>query len=815
MPGTDGPASDDGNERIAPRSSRSQEPCALANDLTLSNTVARDPFLHRQLSHYRLEERLGVGGMGVLYRATDLNLRRSVAIKLLARHLAADEAAQARFVQEARAASALDHPNIATVYEIDEDGGELFIAMALYDGETLQQRLAKGPLPIDEALDNLRQVARGLEAAHRAGIVHRDVKPANVLRTSGGTVKILDFGVAKLLGESPGQAITQVGQALGTVLYMSPEQLKGQRVDARSDLWSVGVLAYELLAAVSPFQTDSSAATSARIIRDEPPSLRAVPGVPDWLAELVSRLLRKDPAERPQNAGELLKRLDPPASSPLPGTPQRRPEGLAVAKSKRWILTVVGVAVCIAAAAFLYLRLRKPAEPIDSIAVLPFANASNDPDSEYLGEGLSESLSNSLSQLPHLKVKSRDSVSRYKAQPIDAEKVGRELGVRAILTGRVLQRRDTISVGVQLVEVSGGNLIWGEQYNRQLADLVTLQRDLSREISQNLRLRLTSEEKQRLAKLNTDNPEAYQLYLKGLYYHHKVSQGATLKAREYFQQAIDKDPGYALAYAGLALTYVYASGLPPHEAMPKAKAAAGKALQLDDSLAAAHVSMGVVSYLWNWDVVAAEKHFQRAIALSPAYSLAHHDYGGYLGAIGRHEESVAEAKRALELDPVSPFLNAGLALRLYWARRFEEAIEQARKTLELESSFVPARWALAHSYAAKGLYREALAEFEQVPSSPSRSALLGYANARLGERNLALRFLEDLEAASKRDYVPVLSFAVIHVGLGDNDEAFRWLEKSYQERSLGIAFLKVAPIWDPLRSDPRFADLLRRIGLSP
>jgi serine/threonine protein kinase/Tfp pilus assembly protein PilF len=772
----------------------------------------KDAFIGRVLEHYRLEERLGAGGMGLLYRATDLALGRPVAIKLLARHLVSDETAKARFVQEARAASALDHPNIATVYDIGEQEGELFIVMALYDGETLKQRLEKGRLPVDEAVANLREVVLGLEAAHRAGIVHRDIKPANVFKTSSGTAKILDFGVAKLLGESQAQ-MTQVGQAVGTVLYMSPEQLRGEPVDARSDLWSVGVVAYELLVGVSPFQTDSSAASAARILHDEPTSLTAVPGIPDWLAELVSQLLRKNPAERLQSASEVLKRLDQAAPSKL-ANPDLSAQGRRSQLNPGWKWTAVGLAVGVAAAAFFYLRFfRGSADAIDSIAILPLANASNEPDTEYLGEGLSESLSNSLSQLPHLKVKSRDSVSRYKTQGFDAQTAGRELGVRAILTGRVLKRGDTISTNVQLVDVQGSNVIWGAQYHRKLADILTLQEDLSREISQNLRLRLTSEEKQRLTKRYTENPEAYQLYLKGMYYVYKANPEATLKGREYFQQAIDKDPAYPLPYAGLAATYVFWSGLPPREAMPKAKAAVRKSLELDDSVAQAHIVMGLVSLRFDWDWATAEKHFQRAIALNPAYPLAHHEYAHYLVLLGRLDEALAEAKRALDLDPVSPLINSGLAWVHFAARRSDVAIEQARKTLELDPGLPPALWVLVCAYATKGMYREALTEVSKYPPSFNQ-ALLAYVHARLGERSEALRILDELRAASKQRYVPASSFALVHAGLGEKDQAFAWLEKAYEERS-GVVYLKVDPFWDPVRSDPRFAELLRRIGLPP
>lgn len=777
----------------------------------VQNRTDADLFIGRVLSHYRLEDRLGAGGMGMVYRAIDLKLGRAVAIKLLTRQLANDEGAKARFLREARSASGLDHPNIGVIYEVGDHDGELFIAMALYEGETLKQRLEKGRLPLGEALDVLRQISLGLEAAHRAGIMHRDIKPANVMMTGAGSVKILDFGLAKLATDSA-QTMTQVGQAMGTLPYMSPEQLRGEPVDPRTDLWSLGVVAHELLAGASPFQADSSAATAMRILNEDPPLLASVPGVPSWLAELVLRLLRKNPADRPQSATEVLGQLQQPGPSPPVSGSRVRKESQPAPRRWRW--AAVGLAVCIAAAAFVYLRFfHGPADAIDSIAILPLANASNDPDTEYLGDGISESLSNSLSQLPNLKVKSRDSVARYKGQGIDAQKAGRELGVRAILTGRVLQRGDTISTNVQLVDVQGSNVIWGRQYNRKLADILALQEDLSREISQNLRLRLTGEEKQRLTKRHTDNAEAYQLYLRGLYYFYKSTAGATVKAREYFQQAIDKDPGYAQAYAGLAGTYVYISGVPRQELMPKAKAAARKALELDDSLAEAHVSMGWVSAWNDWDWAAGGKHFERAVVLNPASPMAHFEYGNYLGAVGRSDEALREMKSTLDLDPISPLFNSGLGEALYDARRFDAAIEQARKTLDVDPSFSRSRVDLGLAYAAKGMYQEAEAELEKLPER--RRFALAYVYARAGKRTQALRLLDELKASSDQGLYSS-SVALIYLGLGEKDQAFVWLEKAYEERSIYLAgTLKLNPLWDPLRSDPRYANLVRRIGLPP
>src|SRR5215467_6998256 len=479
-----------------------EAPTILAAQLLAeSKSLAVDPFVGRVLSHYRLDERLGAGGMGVLYRATDLKLGRAVAIKLLARHLVSDETAKARFVREARAASALDHPNIATIHEIGEEDGELFIAMALYEGETLKQRLEKGRLDVKEALEVLRQVALGLEAAHRAGIVHRDIKPANVLITSTGTVKILDFGVAKLVSDSQAQTMTQAGQAMGTMLYMSPEQLRGELVDARNDLWSLGVLAYEVLAGVSPFETDSSAATVARILHEEPPSLAAVPGVPDWLAQLVSQLLRKNPAERPQTASEVLRRLGA-GETARSLTVERAPGaersgslvGTFTSRGIRLALLLVGIGVLAAAPGlgwYFFLRsdtrnvARRDSEPArasepKSVAVLPFVNMSGDKENEYFSDGMTEELINALANVEGLRVASRTSAFAFKGKDIDIRQIGEKLNVGTVLEGSVRREGNTMRVTAQLIQVSDGYHLWSKSYDRELKSVFALEEDIAR-----------------------------------------------------------------------------------------------------------------------------------------------------------------------------------------------------------------------------------------------------------------------------------------------------------------------------------------------
>src|SRR5215467_13094855 len=528
-----------------------EAPTILAAQLLAeSKSLAVDPFVGRVLSHYRLDERLGAGGMGVLYRATDLKLGRAVAIKLLARHLVSDETAKARFVREARAASALDHPNIATVYDIGEEEGELFIAMALYEGETLKQRLEKGRLGVKEALDLLRQVALGLEAAHRAGIVHRDIKPANVLITSTGTVKILDFGVAKLVSDSQAQTMTQAGQAMGTMLYMSPEQLRGELVDARNDLWSLGVLAYEVLAGVSPFQTDSSAATVARILHEEPPSLATVPGVPNWLAQLVSQLLRKNPAERPQTASDLLQRLqdgDPTGSraAPIPARRSRLP----------WWTSVVFVAgLLLASIAWWALRSRISKQNTDadrSIAVLPFTSLSMGEENSYFAQGFHDELLRQLGRIGDLRVISRTAMMHYKQGARNLREIAEALGVSTVLEGSVQRAGNRVRDEARLMNARDDRQVWADHFDRDLTDVFGIQTAVAEEIAGALHARLSIAQKAQIQRKPTENAEAYDLYLRAREYENRPGyQPDNLEiAERLYRQAIQADPSFALARA--------------------------------------------------------------------------------------------------------------------------------------------------------------------------------------------------------------------------------------------------------------------------
>jgi serine/threonine-protein kinase len=820
-----------------------------------------------RFGRYEIRSQLGVGGMGEVYLAEDTKLNRIVALKFLPLEVASDQKRMQRFNQEAHAVSALNHPNIITIHEIEQDGPVPFITTEYIEGVTLRDHMALGRMNIDEALDVAMQTASALAAAHAKEIVHRDIKPENIMLREDGYVKILDFGLAKLMEkqatgpEAATQVHTDVGSVLGTARYMSPEQARGLEIDERTDIFSLGIVLYEMVAGKSPFAGWTSHEVVAAILKEEPPPLvEFIPDAPVRLQEVVSRALRKDRDERYQTARELLDDLRALkqdfefemklARSVNSGTsgegkvvtstdqfarvtanePMARPTLSVLLKAselkRRKSLMLIALSA-LALVGFAYWYFTRPVQAIDSVAVLPFVNVGGDANMEYLSDGITESLINSLSQLPNLKVIARSSVFRYKGKEVDPQMVGRELGVRAVLTGRVVQIGDNLTIQTELVDVATQTRLWGENYTRKVSDIISLQDEISREISDKLRLKLSGEEKKQLAKRYTDNSEAYQLYWKGRYYWNKRRPEDIREAILYFQQAIEIDHNYALAYTGLADCYVLGNLLQmsPKEAMPIAIEKTNTALSIDPELAEAHTSLAKIKLSYEWDWAGAEAQFKKALELKPGYATAHQWFGVYLSELGRHDESLEHRKRALDLDPLSLSISTGVGRAYFWARRYDEGLEQLQKTLERDPKYADTHWSLGLNYEGKKMYAEAIAAYQRAISlsktaefpegKPEMIAALGHAYAVSGRRSEALKIIEQLQKLiNQQSYVSPYSIALIHAGLEETDQAFEWLDRAYNERDESYIHLKVDPRLDHLRSDPRFTERLRLINLA-
>jgi serine/threonine-protein kinase len=819
-----------------------------------------------KLGRYEIRSKIGEGGMGEVYLTRDTKLDRTVALKILPFELASNRDRMNRFVQEAKAASALNHPNIITIYEIDETDSGHFIAIEFIDGETLRQLIQRAPMKLGEVLDIAAQIGSALSAAHAAGIIHRDIKPENVMLRRDGIVKVLDFGLAKLTErpspdsvdtEAPTRANikTDPGVVMGTTIYMSPEQASGMKVDARTDIFSLGVLIYELVAGRLPFAGSNPNEVLVSILNDkEPlPLARYAREVPAELERIVEKALRKDREQRYQTMKDLLldlqslkhrlefqaelERSTPPQVDTVKAVTtgaQGRAETLrqpapqdtsggqyAVHKIMRHrTAAVIALAALAALAATGYFYFSKSnnsaggGSEINSIAILPFVNVNANADTEYLSDGLTDSLINSLSQAPKLKVIARASVFSYKAKETDPQAVGRELKVQGVVTGRITQRGDNLSISVELTDARDKSHIWGEQYNRKLSDLIAVQEEISSDISNKLRLKLTGEEQKRLTKRYTDNVEAYQLYLKGRHFADQFNEEGFKKAVEHFDQAIGKDPNYALAYAGLAEAYWIASAesLPPREAMPKARQAAMNALKIDDQLAEAHTLLAVVLALYDYDLSGGEREFKRAIELNPNSALAHQWYGHYLASLARADEALKEIRRAQELDPLSLVINTELGIPFYITRQYDQAIEQFKKVLEMDPNMEFARFFLGWAYAQKGMYEEAIAMLSKPESDhPFVLGTLAQNYALSGRKSEALKLIDRLNEQTKHRYVAAYSVAPIYLALGNKGQALQWLEKSYENREDGFIWINTDPAWDGLRSDPRFQELARRV----
>lgn len=782
-----------------------------------------------RLGSYEILSPIGAGGMGEVYRARDLRLDRDVAIKVLPEQFSKDAGALLRFEREAKAVAALSHSNILSIHDVGDVKGVRFAVMELLEGQTVRERLNQSTIPWRKAGEIGLAVADALTAAHAKGIVHRDLKPENIFLTSDGRVKVLDFGLARIArpgaaAEATGlaDAETQVvnttpGIVLGTMGYMSPEQLRGEPVDGRSDIFSLGCVLYEMVAGQKAFARKTAAESISAILNDDPAELagsgRQVP--PDF-DRIVAHCVEKKPDQRFQSARDLAFALRSISStSGVFQPPVDRPKPRL--KRKAWI---AGAAAVLLFSAILLWVWSRQSRGIRSVAVLPFVNVSADPNTDYLSDGITESIINSLSQLPNLSVMSRSSVFRYKRPDVDPQAAGRALHVEAVLAGRVTKRGDQLLVSAELVDTSTNHQIWGDQYNRKLTDVMSIQEEISQEISDKLRVRLNGEDKKRLVKRHTENPEAYGLYLKGRYQWNKQTLDGMETGINFFKQAIEKDPHYGLAYAGLADSYALLADynvLAAKEVMPSAKAAAMKALEIDDTISEAHASLGWAKLTLDWDWPGAHKEFQRSLELNPTYATAHQWYADYLTVMGRRDEAQASMKRAQQLEPVSLPITVELATILYYAHQNDQAIDQCRRAIVMDPQFAAAHVFLGRAYEQKGLYAEAIAELKQAlqlsEGGSSELAALGHVYAQSGDRAEAQKILKELNTRSAQTYVQPVWVAVIHGALGDKDEAFLWLRKAVGDRSVWLIYLNVDPIFDSLRADARFADVVRQVAL--
>ncbi|HEX9690322.1 MAG TPA: protein kinase [Thermoanaerobaculia bacterium] len=810
-------------------------------------------MIGQKISHYRLLRVLGEGGMGVVYEAEDVRLGRHVALKFVVHKKLDRQETVERFEREARAASVLNHPNICTIHDVGEEGGHHFIAMELLEGESLDALLTRGPLPPRRLLELATQIAEGLVAAHTRGVIHRDIKPANVFVTSTGLVKIMDFGLAKILQSAAVESLTASeseltqtsdlttpGLAMGTVSFMSPEQVRGEEVDARSDLFSFGALLYDMAVGEPPFRGTTPAVKLAGILERNPvPPLERDPSLPARLQDIILKALEKNREERYQSAREmlvdlrrLLREIDSGAVTGVTSLASQPRITAAVApvqtsRRKYWI-AAAGVGAALLAGSLVLWKSggarSGPAAPsgrpveVRSLAVLPLQNLSQDPAQEYFADGMTDELIARLSKISALRVISRTSAMRYKGSKKSLPEIARDLQVDAVVEGSVLREGDSVRINARLIDATERQM-WSESYDRELRDILSIQSDVASSIAREIRVKVAPEESSQLASKEPVDPEAYQLYLQGRVAYSRFTPESLAEAVEYFNRAIAKDPKYALAYTGLADSYIQLAGRarPPREAMPKARTAIERALANDPNLAEAHASLGQVKLFYEFDWEGAGTEYQRALEKNPGSALIHQTNGLYLAAQGRTAESLAEADRVLDLDPVSSSSGCLRARLLYYARRYDEAIEQYEGTRAADPNVAGFCTFAIFAYQQKGRFDEAIAAAKRISEATPNEMLPKAALARsygvMGNTDEAQKAVRAMKDLSRRRFISEYDFAVAHSGW-DREETLRWLEKAYEGRVGLLVYARVDAVWDDLRPDPQFQDLNRRLGMT-
>jgi eukaryotic-like serine/threonine-protein kinase len=793
-------------------------------------------MIGQAISHYSITEKLGEGGMGVVYRAHDLTLHRDVALKFLSGAAIDDPMARVNILTEARTISALNHPNICTIYEVSEAEGKPYLAMEFIEGRTLSMELTSGGMATDVVVRYGMQLADALAHAHERGIVHRDLKAANVIVTPSGRLKVLDFGLSRRVTEpKANEETTEFDKSwneqhaiTGTLPYIAPEILRGQQADPRSDIWALGVLLYEMASGKRPFRGGTAYELSAAILRETPPLI--TPPVQPVLQSVIDKCLDKDPGQRYRSGGEVRAALEAAAtasrSERIPVAALAVDEtALRAARAQRRLWYGAGAfVVTVALVAALAWRANKARVPagltmgaIQSLAVLPLENLSGDPAQDYFSDGMTDEIITNLAHINALRVISRTSTMHYKGTKKTLPEIAGELHVDAVVEGSVLRDGNHLRVTAQLIQAPTDTHIWAQSYQRDISDVLAVQDEVARAIAAEIRVKLTPDEEVRLTKVHTTNFAAHDAYLRGRYHLRQGTEDQMREAKANFEEAINRDPNYPPAYAGLADYYWLTNELSPKVAMPKAKEYVQRALALDENLADAHSTLGSIKLYGDWDWPGAEREFKRTIELSPSDDDGHRAYALFLSEMGRHEQALTEIRTAQELDPLSDITSLAVGWTLYYARQYDRAIEQCSKVLDLDPKSLSARDCLGSSYLATGAYDEAVASYQALAvasgNDPLRLASLGCAYALSGKRAEAQNVVAQIDAASKNHYVPPYLLGMVHAALGEKDKAFVWLEKAYDEHDSYLVRLKAAPSMDSLRSDPRFGSLLQRMKL--